>query len=322
MTTDIILNTEEAMQYHYHLDLQYSILFQRGYQRIVSLIFVFGFFLLCNVVFAQQAQVDITRNSVENLQGVLTSRNLSIYGVTLGMPWSEARTVLDRQNVPYIFEKGSSPTVYIPPQNSTFYYVLNPSSYEVIEMGIMGTSSLPLDNQFLFDGQRWRLTTARTQFFGNAGEFILNEEGEAYNFPFKGVVLKYLTPLGFRFVLVDPTNKPLIPVGQMQSTAPPPSITPPPEGMWLDRFRMARDQFEAKRYKSALEEFRKIMNESNDQLLKIRSMYWMGECYYGMKQFANAKAQFKKVLAETDIASLTTPAKTMIARINRRTGKK
>ncbi len=275
---------------------------------------------------------DIARNAIDHMQGTLTSKNLSIYGVTLGMPWSEARTILDRANVPYIFEKGSSPEVYVPPQNSTYYFILNPSSYEVIEMGIAGISELPLDNQFLFDGQRWRLTTARTQFFGTEGEYIVNKEGEAYNFPFKGVVLKYLSPAGspagFRFIMVDPTGKPLTTLGKFQRPAggapQTPFLTPSTKdaGAWVERFKMARDQFEAKRYSSSLDAFKKIVSESDDQLLRVRSIYWMGECYYGLKQYSTAKTQFNKVLAETDIESLRGPARTMIARCNKRLGGK
>ena len=124
-----------------------------------------------------RALLDIARQSIVQIPDGMTSINMSIYGVTLGMPWGEARNILDRGNVPYIFQKGTSPVVYVPPTNSTYYFVLNPSSYGVIEMGIIGTSDLPLDNQYLFDGHRWRLTTARTQFFGNEGEYIVNEEG-------------------------------------------------------------------------------------------------------------------------------------------------
>ncbi len=280
--------------------------------------------LLCVLTLPLQAQqeagADIARAPVDNLQG-RTSLSLSIYGVTLGMPWSEARTRLDRQNVPYIFEKGSSPTVYVPPQNSTYYYVLNPSSYEVIEMGVTGVSDLPLDNQFLYDGQRWRLTTARTQFFGNEGEYIMNEEGEAYNFPFQGVVLKYLSSGAFRFVLVSPTDKPLTVGGKYTKPDLLPVKTGSADAMQA-QFDKARGEFEKKRYKPALALFRGVLNDAKDQLLRVRALYWMGESYYGLRQYGNAKATFLRVTKETDLATLVGPAKTMIARCNRRLGVK
>jgi tetratricopeptide (TPR) repeat protein len=212
--------------------------------------------------------------------------------------------------------------VYVPPQNSTYYYVLNPSSYEVIEMGVTGVSDLPLDNQFLFDGQRWRLTTARTQFFGNEGEYIMNEEGEAYNFPFQGVVLKYLSSGSFRFVLVSPTGKPLTSTGRYMK----PDLLPVKPAASTDalqaQFDKARAAFEKKQYKAALALFRPVVADSKDQLLRMRALYWMGESYFGMRQYGNAKAMFVRVTKETDLASLVGPAKSMIARCNKRLGVK
>ncbi|MDT8324246.1 MAG: hypothetical protein RRA94_09050 [Bacteroidota bacterium] len=280
-----------------------------------------------------RALLDIARQSIVQIPDGMTSLNMSIYGVTLGMPWGEARNVLDRANVPYIFQKGTSPVVYVPPTNSSYYFILNPSSYGVIEMGIIGTADLPLDNQYLFDGHRWRLTTARTQFFGNEGEYIVNEEGEMYNFPYHGFVLKYLTPENFRFVMVAPTNAPLTTYGknlrpggqQVAPQAPPP---PPPQQQpvqvhepdlerWLQKFQIARENFEARRYSTALSVFQEIADEAPEPLLRIRSIYWMGETYYGMKRYRDAREQFERVLRETDIESLRSPAKLMIANCNK-----
>ncbi len=277
--------------------------------------------------------MDIARQSLVQIPDGMTSLNMAIYGVSLGMQWGEARNVLDRANVPYIFQKGTSPVVYIPPQNSTYYLILNPSSYAVIEMGIIGTADLPLDNQYLFDGHRWRLTTARTQFFGNEGEYIVNEEGELYNFPFHGFVLKYLSPENFRFVMVAPTNSPLTNAGQRlgtaapevkQTMAPPP---PPPPGpfpgsdptleAWLQKFQSARNNFEARRYSSALTMFREIADQAPDALLQVRSVYWMGETYFGMQRYRDAREQFERVLSLTDIESLRAPAMRMIQRCSK-----
>ena len=282
-----------------------------------------------------QMRIDIARQSLTQLDQGMDGRSISIYGVTLGTSWGEARNILDRANVPYIFQKGTSPVVYVPPQQSTYYFVLNPSSYDVIEMGIIGVADLPLDNQYLFDAQRWRLTTARTQFFGNEGEFILYEEGESYNFPFQGFVLKYLSPGSFRFVIVAPTNKPLTtsygqqtrierPMPSLPQPTPPPLPTTPEPGMhasadaglqpWLDAFQEAKGHFEAKEYSRALGLFKKISDQSPDQLLRVRSLYWMGECSYGMKQYSTAIKHFERVLRETDIATLRDPALKMIER--------
>lgn len=280
-----------------------------------------------------KALIDIARQSVVQVPAGMNSLNMSIYGVTLGMPWGEARNILDRTNVPYIFQKGTSPVVYIPPTNSSYYLILNPSSYAVIEMGIIGISDLPLDNQYLFDGHRWRLTTARTQFFGNEGEYVVNEEGEMYNFPYHGFVLKYLTPENFRFVMVAPTNSPLTTYGQQlkpggQQTPPPPPPPPameqqpvklqqPELEMWLQKFQMARDNFEARRYSTALSIFQEISEQAPDALLRVRSMYWMGETYFGMKRYRDAREQFERVLSSTDIETLRAPAKLMVTKCNK-----
>jgi hypothetical protein len=307
--------------------------------RLVPTIFVLTMLLLpvmgTNVCHAQGAPaLDIARQSLVQIPDGMSSLNMAIYGVTLGMQWGEARNVLDRANVPYIFQKGTSPIVYIPPHNSTYYFVLNPSSYAVIEMGIIGTSDLPLDNQYLFDGHRWRLTTARTQFFGNEGEYVVNEEGELYNFPFHGFVLKYLSPENFRFVMVAPTNSPLTNFGeQLRPGAPPskPTTAPPPPPppqqpslltnqeleAWLQKFQSARNHFEGRRYSTALSMFREISDQAPDALLQVRAVYWMGETYFGMQRYRDARENFERVLSLTDIESLRAPSLRMIQRCNR-----
>ena len=273
------------------------------------------------------AVIDIAKQPITQIPADMTSRNIAIYGVTLGLPWSQARNVLDRANVPYIFQKGPTPVVYIPPQNPTFYFVLNSSSYEITEMGVIGISELPIDNQYLFDGQRWRLTTARMQFFGNEGEYIVSEDGEAYNYPFLGFVLKYVNPSGFRFIMVNPTNKPLTTYGQNLGNVQPapaaqpsqPATQPQPGNdlqRFLNAFQDARMNFESKNYSGALSGFRWVAENTDDPLLRVRSIYWMGESLYGMNQFAQARSTFEQVLEETDIESLREPALKMIRNCN------
>lgn len=283
---------------------------------------------------AQSSQVlDIAKQPITQIPANMTSRNIAIHGVTLGLPWSQARNILDRANVPYIFQKGPTPVVYIPPTNPTFYFVLNSSSYAVMEMGIIGVSDLPIDNQYLFDGQRWRLTTARMQFFGNEGEYIVSEDGEAYNYPYLGFVLKYINPSGFRFIMVDPTNKPLTTYGQhlngtaaeqprQEQPAQQPAQQPAaaPDGnlqKMLNEFQDARMNFENHNYSGALSGFRYVASNTDDPLLRVRSVYWMGESYYGMKDYRKAKEQFQRVLEETDISTLRDPAQLMIHNCNK-----
>jgi hypothetical protein len=283
--------------------------------------------LLAGAAEATAQALDIARAPITQIPANMTSRNIAIHGVTLGLPWSTARNTLDRNNVPYIFQKGATPVVYIPPTNPTYYFVLNSSSYEITEMGIIGVADLPIDNQYLFDGQRWRLTTARMQFFGNEGEYIVSEDGEAYNYPYLGFVLKYINPSGFRFIMVNPTNKPLTTYGQHLGTGvptqpqtytepPPPPATDNLQQM-LNEFQDARMNFENRNYSAALSGFRYVATNTDDPLLRVRSIYWMGESYYGMKDFRNAREQFQRVLAETDIVTLRDPAQLMIRNCNK-----
>ncbi|MDH7516119.1 MAG: hypothetical protein QHI48_09625 [Bacteroidota bacterium] len=292
-------------------------------------------FVLAFPVRAQQGRVfDIAHEPVTEFGRSLDSRRIAIHGVTLGMSWGEARNILDRANIAYIFQKGTAPVVYIPPQNSSFYFVLNPSSYDVIEMGIIGPSELPVDNQYLFDAQRWRLTTARVQFFGSEGEFIVNEEGESYNFPYQGFVLKYLTPGTFRFVMVQPTNKPLLAPGQGRKPSDDQEIKQPlppkpperDEGdalrLWHEKFAQARSRFEAREYHQALEGFRDVMSHAPDALLKVRARYWMGEAYFQLRHYREALKQFETVMRETDIETLRSPAAYMAARCRKALGRR
>ena len=85
----------------------------------------------------------------------------------------------------------------------------------------------------------------------------------------------------------------------------------------LDLFQSARLKFENKNYSGALADFQHIAQNSTDNLLRVRSIYWSGEAYYGMRQFRDAKAQFQAVLAETDIESLRDPAQLMIRNCNK-----
>jgi hypothetical protein len=319
---------------------------------LVLLLLLFPF--LCHT---QTIVSDIAKESISYIPKGMTSLNVAIHDVRLGMSWGEARNIFEHANVPYFIQKGSSPIVFVPPENSTYYFVLHPSSYDIIEMGIIGVSDLPLENQFLFDGQRWRLTTARTQFFDNEGESIVNEEAESYNFPYQGFVLKYLTPENFRFIMVAPTNKPLTTSYGYQPDAPPDRrhadnmereirITDESgKGKRVEKqiqvivkdkdeeeeapatgadaeLNKGKEVFNQKNYSEALKIFRHTAATAKDPLLRQRAEYWMGEAYFGLKQYQPARKQFIKVRTETSSPSLKQSAQRMINRIYRVTKKK
>jgi len=150
--------------------------------------------------------VNIAREPLPRLETGITSMNISVHGVQLGMPWEEARLLLDKEGVPYLYSKALPLTVYAPPDEPTWYFSLNPSSYEIVEMGLCGERDLPRQNRFMADGRRWRLTTARTYFFGSEGREIFNEEGPGIHYPELGFTLKCLAGSRFRFVMTIPND--------------------------------------------------------------------------------------------------------------------
>jgi hypothetical protein len=173
--------------------------------------------LLASPAAAQAVRVvDIAREPLSRLDVGMTSAHIRINGIRLGMYWDEARAILDRERIDYLYSKGIPTKVYIAPARSTYYFVLNPSSYQIVEMGVMGAALLPLDNSPMADGRRWRLTSARTWFFRGEGDYVRNEEGENVVYDRLGFVLKWLTSGEFRFVMVlrEPPPPP-----------PPPSLT-------------------------------------------------------------------------------------------------
>ncbi|MDH7515970.1 MAG: hypothetical protein QHI48_08870 [Bacteroidota bacterium] len=141
---------------------------------------------------------------LERIRPGMTSMDISVYGVRLGMRWEEARQLLDSKGIGYLYPKSLPLRVLVPPERPTFFFTLNPASYEVFEIGVCGAACLHPLNRILPDGHRWRLTTARTFFFGYEGEDVLNEEGFSIRFPQLGFVLKWVDELGFHFVAVYP----------------------------------------------------------------------------------------------------------------------
>jgi len=175
-----------------------------------ALVFLFLFFSFHPEATVAQPVIDVTTEPVAKIDKGITSKNFAVYGVQLGMNWEDARSILSRKDIPYLFAKTVPIMVYIPPKEPTFYFSLNPSTYEIVEIGVMGEKFLPVQNRYIADGLHWRLTTARTYFFGIEGARILNEEGQQFNYPELGFSLKYISNRDFRFVMVEPESVPRI----------------------------------------------------------------------------------------------------------------
>ena len=164
---------------------------------------------LCTAPAHAQHVIDIMHEPFERVTPGMTSTNIAIHGVRLRMDWEEARVILERANVPYLFSKSLPLTVYVPPAEPSVYFTLHPASYEIIEMGVVGPGSLHPQNRLLANLQHWRLTTARTWFFGGEGHYVLNEEGSSYDYPGLGFTLKCLSNGEFRFVMLPVGPRPV-----------------------------------------------------------------------------------------------------------------
>lgn len=78
-------------------------------------------------------------------------------------------------------------------------------------------------------------------------------------------------------------------------TAPTPQreeITPTVESI----YRKAFADYLAGRYPKAIQEFRKIVQNYPDDSLADNAQYWIGECYYSMRNYTKAVVEFKKVV--------------------------
>lgn len=68
-------------------------------------------------------------------------------------------------------------------------------------------------------------------------------------------------------------------------------------GDYAQRYAQARDLYEQKRYHDAIAVFAALLAEDDRNSLADNCQYWIGECYYGLGNFAQATAEFQKVLA-------------------------
>lgn len=62
-----------------------------------------------------------------------------------------------------------------------------------------------------------------------------------------------------------------------------------------DFYQNAYDDLRFGEYKSAIENFTKFIDQYPNDKLANNAQYWIGECYYGMKDFKRAAEEFKKV---------------------------
>lgn len=63
-----------------------------------------------------------------------------------------------------------------------------------------------------------------------------------------------------------------------------------------ERYRMALAEFNKRKYSNAMSLFNELLKEDSKNVLADNCQYWIGECYYGLKEYRKALFEFEKVL--------------------------
>jgi TolA-binding protein len=75
------------------------------------------------------------------------------------------------------------------------------------------------------------------------------------------------------------------------------SETVMPVDEFTTRYNQARNLFERYEYTKSIEAMQKLLAEQPNHVLADNCQYWIGECYYGLKQYQKAIIEFQKVFA-------------------------
>lgn len=69
------------------------------------------------------------------------------------------------------------------------------------------------------------------------------------------------------------------------------------EGDYRDRYLQALTCYQNSDHETAIQLFRQLLNEDKYHELADNAQYWIGECFYSMKQYRRAIVEFEKVFA-------------------------
>ncbi len=69
---------------------------------------------------------------------------------------------------------------------------------------------------------------------------------------------------------------------------------------FVARYQQGRNQFERFQYQAAIETFQKLLADFPNHPMTDNCQYWIGECYFGMKQFQQAIIEFQKVFSYSE----------------------
>lgn len=68
-------------------------------------------------------------------------------------------------------------------------------------------------------------------------------------------------------------------------------------GSYRDRYLQALTCYQNGDYEAAIQLFRQLLNEDKDHELADNAQYWIGECFYSMKQYKRAIVEFENVFS-------------------------
>lgn len=66
-------------------------------------------------------------------------------------------------------------------------------------------------------------------------------------------------------------------------------------------YETARGKFESRRYQEAITDFEKLLSDYPDHNMADNCQYWIGECWFGLREYQKAVVEFKKVFAYSEI---------------------
>jgi tol-pal system protein YbgF len=66
---------------------------------------------------------------------------------------------------------------------------------------------------------------------------------------------------------------------------------------FMASYQAARNQFESYNYQGAIQSFNALLEQYPSHVMRDNCQYWIGECYFGMKQYQKAIMEFQKVFA-------------------------
>ena len=75
------------------------------------------------------------------------------------------------------------------------------------------------------------------------------------------------------------------------------AATPVASSAFMGSYQSARSQFESFRYQDAIDSMQSLLNNYPDHKMADNCQYWIGESYFGMKQYQKAILEFQKVFA-------------------------